>query len=86
MLGFQNAGGQLGPGQPAYSPGALLKLYLYGYLQRVCSSRRLEAEFQRILEVIWLLEGVLPGYKTIADFRETNLKALKTVNRDFIKL
>jgi transposase len=86
VLGFQNAGGELSPGQPAYSPGALLKLYLYGYLQRVRSSRRLEAECQRNLEVIWLLEGVRPGYKTIADFRKTNLKALKAVNRDFVQL
>jgi transposase len=85
-LGFHNAEGELTPGQPAFAPQALLKLYLYGYLHRVRSSRRLAAECQRNLEVIWLLEGLRPGYKTIADFRQDNLKALKGVNRDFVQL
>jgi transposase len=85
-LGFKNAGGELAPGQPAFPPAALLKLYLYGYLHRVRSSRRLEAECVRNLEVIWLMEGLRPGYKTIADFRKDNLKALQQVNRDFVQL
>lgn len=86
QLGFANTSSELTPGQPAYDPKGLLKLYLYGYLHRVRSSRRLEAECQRNLEVIWLLEGLQPGYKTIADFRKDNLKALKQVNQDFVQL
>jgi transposase len=85
-LGFKNTAGELSAGQPAFPPKALLKLYLYGYLHRVRSSRRLEQECQRNLEVIWLMEGLRPGYKTIADFRKDNLEALKAVNRDFVQL
>lgn len=83
-LGFQNAGGELTPGQPAYEPKMHLKLYLYGYLNRTRSSRRLEAECNRNLEVIWLVQGQRPSYKSIADFRKDNLQALKAVNRDFV--
>lgn len=86
QMGFVNAGGEITPGQPAYAPEGLLKLYLYGYLHRVRSSRRLEAECQRNLEVMWLLGGLRPGYKTIADFRKVNLKALKKVNQDFVRM
>jgi len=86
QLGFEKAGGELTPGQPAFPPQALLKLYLYGYLHRIRSSRRLEAECVRNLEVIWLVNGLRPGYKTIADFRQDNLKALKKTNQDFVQL
>jgi transposase len=85
-LGFQHSTGELTPGQPAFPPPALLKLYLYGYLHRIRSSRRLEAECQRNLEVIWLMAGLRPGYKTIADFRKVNLQPLKQVNQDFVQL
>jgi transposase len=85
-LGFQHAGGEMTPGQPAFPLAALLKLCLYGYLHRVRSSRQLEAECQRNLEVIWLVGGLRPGYKTIADFRKDNLPPLKAVNRDFVQL
>jgi transposase len=85
-LGFKNAAGELTAGQPAYPPKALLKLYMYGYLHRVRSSRRLERECHINLEVIWLVEGLRPGYKTIADFRKDNIEALKAVNRDFVLL
>ena len=85
-LGFQNTTGKLSAGQPAFPPQALLKLYLYGYLHHTRSSRRLEQECQRNLEVIWLVEGLRPGYKTIADFRKNNLEALRGVNRDFVQL
>ena len=61
-----------GLGRPPYHPGDLLKLYLYGYLQRIRSSRRLEAEAGRNLELIWLLRGLRPDFKTIADFRKDN--------------
>ena len=56
-------------GRPGYAPGDLLKLYIYGYLNRVRSSRRLEAECHRNVEVIWLLRTLKPDFKTIADFR-----------------
>ncbi len=85
-LGFINSEGGLSKGQPAYSPSDLLKLYLYGYLNRVRSSRRLEQETYRNLEVIWLLKGLHPCYKTIADFRKNNLSALRSVNKDFVLL
>jgi transposase len=73
-------------GRPGYDPGDMLKLYLYGYLNRVRSSRRLEAETTRNLEVIWLLRGLGPDYKTIADFRRDNPSAFKAVFRAFIIL
>ncbi len=85
-LGLRHAEGGLTPGQPAYAPAHLLKLYLYGYLHRVRSSRRLQAEAERNLEIIWLLEGLRPGYRTIAEFRRTNAKALKAANREFVLL
>lgn len=85
-LGFTNSRNVMQPGQPAYPPGALLKLYLYGYLNRVRSSRRLEQECYRNLEVIWLLEGLRPNNKTIANFRKDNARALRAVNRDFVLL
>ena len=73
-------------GQPAYDPHMLLKLYLYGYQQSIRSSRKLEQETHRNLEVIWLVEGLRPSYKTIADFRKENAKSLRQVNRDFVLL
>ena len=85
-FGFKHAGGELTAGQPAYAPQTLLKLYLYGYLMRVRSSRLLEREACRNLELIWLLGGLQPSYKTIADFRKDYAKALKAANRDFVLL
>ena len=73
-------------GQPAYDPAGLLKLHLYGYMQGIRSSRKLEREVYRNLEVIWLIEGQRPSYKTIANFRKNNSKALKASNRDFVLL
>jgi len=70
-------------GRPPYHPADLLKLYLYGYLHRVRSSRRLEAEAARNLEVVWLLRGVRPDFKTIADFRKDNRAAFKPLFKDF---
>jgi transposase len=83
-LGFVNASGDLAPGQPAFDPAALLKLYLVGYLNRVHSSRRLARECRRNLEAIWLLEGRAPGYRTIAEFRRVNGPALKATCREFV--
>jgi transposase len=85
-LGFQNSSGGLAPGQPAFDPAALLKLYLYSYINRVHSSRRQERECRRNLEVIWLLEGLTPSYRTIAEFRRINGKALKAASREFVLL
>ena len=73
-------------GRPGYAPGDLLKLYIYGYLNRVRSSRRLEREAQRNIEVIWLLRGLKPDFKTIADFRRDNRGAFKSVFRQFVLL
>ena len=85
-LGFRHTEQHRGAGQPAYDPGLLLKLYLYGYQHRVRSSRRLEAETHRNLEVIWLCQGARPSYKTIADFRKDNLAALRATHREFVLL
>jgi transposase len=71
-------------GCPPYNPADLLKLYLYGYLNRIRSSRKLEKECTRNIEVIWLLNQLRPKYRTIAYFREHNLKALKNVFRQFV--
>src|ERR1700712_2725887 len=73
-------------GRPGYDPGDLLKLYLYGYLNRVRSSRRLAAEAARNLEVLWLLRGLQPDFRTIADFRRDNRGAFKAVFRSFVLL
>jgi transposase len=73
-------------GRPPYNPKDLLKLYLYGYLNRIRSSRRLEHEASRNIEVIWLLKKLKPDFKTIADFRRDNKKALKAVFRQFVRL
>jgi transposase len=73
-------------GHPGYAPGDLLKLYIYGYLNRVRSSRRLEAECHRNIEVIWLLRSLKPDFKTIADFQSDNRAAFKKVFREFVIL
>ena len=75
-----------GSGRPAYHPADLLKLFLYGYLHQVRSSRRLEAECHRNLEVIWLLRQLAPDFKTIADFRKHNAHAFKSVVRELTRL
>ncbi|MCB6574978.1 transposase, partial [Phascolarctobacterium faecium] len=69
-------------GRPGYDPADLLKLYIYGYLNRVRSSRRLEVETRRNLEVIWLLRRLTPDFKTIADFRRDNRTAFRQVFRE----
>jgi len=84
-LGF--AGMQpLATGRPAYHPSTLLKLYIYGYLNRVQSSRRLEREAGRNLEVMWLTGRLTPDHKTIADFRRDNGPAIKKVCAQFVAL
>jgi transposase len=73
-------------GRPAYDPGDLLRLYLYGYLHRVRSSRMLERETKVNLEVMWLLGKLRPDFKTVADFRRDNLTGIKAVCREFTVL
>jgi transposase len=83
-LGFRHAERGVGVGQPPYDPADLLKLYLYGYTHQVRSSRRLEREARCNLELIWLLKGLRPGYRTIANFRKENWAALKETSRSFV--
>src|ERR1700740_1066501 len=86
-LGFRHADrGAEEVGQPPYDPADLLKLYLYGYINQIRSSRRLEREAGRNLDLIWLLRNLRPGYRTIANFRKENWKALKAANRKFVLL
>src|SRR6201993_3900038 len=73
-------------GRPSYHPAVLLKLYIYGYLNRVQSSRRLEREAGRNLEVMWLLGRLVPDHKTIADFRKDNGRAIRKVCARFVEL
>ena len=75
-----------GTGRPGYDPRDLLKLYIYGYLNRIRSSRRLEVETHRNLEVIWLMRRLQPDFKTIADFRRDNRTAFRHVFRSFVAL
>jgi transposase len=84
-LGF--AGVQpLDVGRPGYRPGTMLKIYIYGYLNRIPSSRRLERECQRNLELIWLTGKLAPDFKTIADFRKDNGSGIREVCRTFVAL
>ena len=84
-LGFDGVE-PLATGRPAYHPSTLLKLYIYGYLNRVQSSRRLEREAGRNLEVMWLTGRLAPDHKTIADFRKGNGPAIKKVCAQFVAL
>jgi transposase len=82
-LGFERAR-PAETGRPAYHPATLLKIYIYGYLNRIQSSRRLEREAQRNVELIWLTGRLMPDFKTIADFRKDNGGAIRKVCREFV--
>jgi transposase len=84
-LGFTKVQPKL-TGRPAYHPSTLLKIYIYGYLNRVQSSRRLERETQRNVELMWLTGRLSPDFKTIADFRKDNGDAIKAVCRQFVMI
>jgi len=84
-LGFERAAAQA-TGRPGYHPGVLLKLYIYGYLNRVQSSRRLEREAGRNVELMWLTGRLAPDHKTIADFRRDNGPAIRKVCGQFVAL
>ena len=73
-------------GRPSYHPKDMLKLYIYGYFNRLRSSRKLETETKRNIELMWLMNKLSPDHKTIARFRKDNVKALKNIFRDFVKL
>jgi transposase len=73
-------------GRPSYHPSVLLKIYIYGYLNRIQSSRRLEREAQRNIELMWLTGRLMPDFKTIANFRKDNGKAIRGVCRQFVML
>ncbi|MCP4408260.1 MAG: IS1182 family transposase [Gammaproteobacteria bacterium] len=83
-LGFKTVPADTG--RPAYHPGVMLKLFIYGYFNRVQSSRRLEREAGRNVELMWLLGRLTPDFKTIADFRKDNTKAISRVCREFVLL
>ena len=85
MLGFDGVDAAE-TGRPAYHPAVLLKLYIYGYVNRIQSSRRLEREAQRNVELMWLLGRLAPDFKTIADFRRDNGKAIRKVCQQFVLL
>ena len=84
-LGFERAA-PAETGRPSYYPGTLLKIYIYGYLNRIQSSRRLEREAQRNLELIWLTGRLMPDFKTIADFRRDNGQAIRQTCKEFMLL
>src|SRR5207344_3371538 len=73
-------------GRPAYHPGVLLKIYVYGYINQIASSRRLEREAQRNVELMWLTGRLAPDFKTIADFRHDNSKGIGNVCCRFVRL
>ncbi len=73
-------------GRPAYHPSDLLKLYIYGYLNRIRSSRQLEKECKRNIEVIWLMRGLVPDHNTIANFRKNNPRAIQKVFRNTVQI
>jgi transposase len=85
MLGFEGVD-PAATGRPSYHPAVLLKIYIYGYLNRIQSSRRLEREAQRNVELMWLTGRLTPDFKTIAGFRKDNGKAIRSVCRQFVVL
>src|SRR5918995_5112712 len=82
-LGFTRAA-PASTGRPGYHPAVLLDLYIYGYLKRIASSRRLEREAARNVELMWLTRRLAPDFKTIADFRRDNGQAIRNVCRQFV--
>ena len=84
-LGFDGVAAEA-TGRPSYHPSVLLKLYIYGYLVRIQSSRRLEREAGRNVEVMWLTGRLIPDHKTIADFRKASGAAIKQVCAQFVEL
>jgi transposase len=86
QLGFKHSKVDGGAGRPPYDPSDLLKLYVYGYLNQIRSSRRLEKACLSNLEVIWLMKKLTPDFKTMADFRKDNVDCIKPVFKEFVFL
>src|SRR5471032_2953904 len=84
-LGFEGVVPEV-TGRPAYHPGAMLKIYVYGYINQIASSRRLDREAQRNVELMWLTVRLAPDFKTIADFRKDNGPAIRATCRRFVDL
>jgi len=84
-LGFKGVKAK-STGRPGYHPATLLKIYIYGYLNRIQSSRCLERETQRNVELMWLTERLSPDFKTIADFRKDNASGIKNTCKIFVKM
>ena len=83
-LGFRIAARDGGKGRPQYNPSTMLKIYVYGYLNRIRSSRKLEKECGRNIELMWLTGRLTPYFKTIADFRKDNRKGIKKIFKEFL--
>ncbi|MCS3417702.1 transposase [Pseudomonas sp. BIGb0450] len=84
-LGFEGVD-PAATGRPTYHPAILLKIYVYGYLNRIQSSRRLEREAERNVELMWLTGRLAPDFKTFSDFRKDNGKAIRSICRQFVVL
>ena len=84
-LGFEGVA-PADTGRPSYHPAVLLKIYIYGYLNRIQSSRRLERECQRNVELMWLTGRLAPDFKTIADFRRDSGKGIRNACRQFVMI
>ena len=82
-MNFKHAVLEQGPGRPSYDPSDSLKLYLWGYYNIIRSSRKLENESRRNIEVMWLINKLTPDFKTIADFRKNNVDSVKSLFRKF---
>ena len=82
-MNFKYAVLEQGPGRPSYDPSDLLKLYLWGYYNGIRSSRKLENESHRNIEVMWLIRKLTPDFKTISDFRKNNVNSVKSLFRKF---
>src|SRR5271169_5692824 len=85
VLGFEGVVPEA-TGRPGYHPGVLLRIYVYGYINQIASSRRLEREAQRNVELMWLTGRLAPDFKTIADFRKDNGAAIRATCRRFVDL
>jgi transposase len=83
-MGFTNTAHK-SEGRPPYAPSVLLKLYLYGYLNKIRSSRKLERECMRNIELQWLLQSLAPNYHTIADFRKLHYHSLKAMFKLYVQ-
>lgn len=85
-LGFKNLSKSSSDGQPAFHPKLLIKIYIYSYINKIRSSRAIEKESKRNIELMWLTQGLTPSYKTISNFRKDNYEALKQLFKEFVLL